>query len=63
MEPASLADGYHDYEPADDIRWTTGDAEVPISLFAGMTALGILTVDLGPRTQYPDTDQPIVRAA
>ena len=58
VEATELTDGYHGYEPADDIRWTDGDAAVPASLFSGMRGPGILTVYLGPTTQYLDADQP-----
>jgi hypothetical protein len=63
-EAAELTDGYHDYEPSDDIRWTTGNAALPGALFAGMTGPGVLLVELGPATRYLDNaDQPGLKAA
>ena len=51
---ATLIDGFYDYEPADGIRWTDGDAAVPRTLFAGMSGPGMLIVDLCGATQYLD---------
>ena len=51
-EAALLTDGYHDFEEVTGIRWTDGDAEVPMQLFAGMTGPGILIVHLGAATRY-----------
>jgi hypothetical protein len=63
-EAVVRADGYHDYEPADDIRWTTGNAAIPASLFAGMNGPGVLIVDLGSATRYLDNaEQPEFKAA
>ena len=51
----SLTDGYHTYEPENGIRWTDGNAELPTSLFAGMSGAGLLMLHLGkPTTRYPD---------
>jgi Hint domain len=51
----SLIDGYHAYEPDNDIRWTDGNAELPTSLFAGMGGAGMLMLHLGSATtRYPD---------
>jgi hypothetical protein len=51
----ALTDGYHAYEPENGMRWTDGNAEVPTSLFAGMSGAGLLVLHLGSaRTQYPD---------
>jgi hypothetical protein len=63
-QAAVLSDGYHDYEPADDIRWTTGNAAIPASLFAGMSGPGVLIVELGPTTRYLDeAGEPGLKAA
>ena len=51
----SLTDGYHAYEPENGMRWTDGNAEVPTSLFAGMSGAGLLVLHLGSATtRYPD---------
>jgi hypothetical protein len=59
----SLADGYHPFEGADGIRWTTGDAAVPMELFAGMHGPTMLTLQLGGTMQYPSGDTAAVKAA
>jgi hypothetical protein len=60
---ASLTDGYHAYEPENGIRWTNGNAELPTSLFAGMSGAGLLMLHIGnAMAQYPD-DGGVRRAA
>lgn len=49
-----LVAGYHAFEPAESIRWTDGDAVLPVELFAGMNGPGMLMVKLGGSTQYLD---------
>jgi hypothetical protein len=61
-ESASLVDGYHLFEPNNDIRWTDGDAAVPASLFAGISGPSMLILQLGSATQYID-DGDVSRAA
>jgi T5SS/PEP-CTERM-associated repeat protein len=51
---AALVDGYHAFEPENDIRWTDGDAAVPAELFAGTDGPGMLMLQLAGRTQYLD---------
>jgi hypothetical protein len=51
---ASLTNGYHAFEEDFGARWTDGDAEVPVSLFAGMNSRGLLMLHLGVTTMYPD---------
>jgi hypothetical protein len=51
---ARLSKGYHAFEPANCIRWTDGDAEVPRELFAGVSGASMLMVHLGASTRYPD---------
>jgi T5SS/PEP-CTERM-associated repeat protein len=58
----SLIDGYHAFEPDNGIRWTDGDAAVPVELFAGMNGPGMLMLHLGGATQYLD-DGAAVRVA
>ncbi len=53
-ESASLVDGYHLFEPENDIRWTDGDAVVPAALFASISGPSMLIVQLGGTTQYID---------
>jgi antigen 43 len=50
-----LADGFHGYEPADTLRWTNGNAALPIELFAGFDKDAVLKLYLGGATMYPDT--------
>jgi hypothetical protein len=51
---ALLTDGFHDYEADNDIRWTDGDAAVPVGLFEGFRGPLEITLRLGGRTRYPD---------
>ncbi len=60
---SSLTDGYHAFESADGIRWTTGDAALPMALFAGVHGPCMLTLQLGGTTQYPHGAVAAVRAA
>ena len=57
-EDARLSDGFHGYEPAERLRWTTGDAGLPASVFAGFTGAVEVTVQLGGSTQYPVYGEP-----
>ena len=52
-DPA-LRDGFHDCEPAEGIRWTNGDAALPVSLFAGRSGQLELVLHLGGTTRYID---------
>ena len=47
-----LTDGFHDYEAADNLRWTKGDAALPIEAFAGFGAGTLVEVHLGGATVY-----------
>ena len=49
-----LADGFHEYEPEDDWRWTNGDAAVPSALFTGFSGPLLCTLQIGATTQYLD---------
>ncbi len=49
-----LADGYHDFEADNAIRWTDGQAMVPTSLFDGFTMPMELVLRLGGSTRYVD---------
>ena len=49
-----LTAGFHEYEPAENIRWTDGYAELPIQAFARFDEGAELVVYLGGSTRYPD---------
>jgi hypothetical protein len=53
-DAASLADGYHAYEPDNGVRWTNGNAAIPAELFSGMPGPATLKVVTGARTRYLD---------
>jgi hypothetical protein len=57
-----LAEGLHPFEAETGLRWTDGDALLPLSLFAGLTLPLELVVALACTTQYID-DGPAWRAA
>lgn len=61
-DAASLADGYHAFEPDNCIRWTDGNAVVPSELFAGVSGPSMLMLHLGGATKYLD-DGASARAA
>jgi len=48
-----LTDGFHGYEEADDMRWTNGDAALPIEAFAGFGKDALVELYLGGDTVYP----------
>jgi hypothetical protein len=49
-----LTAGFHDHEPADNLRWTDGYAELPIEAFAQFNKGAEVTLHLGGATCYPD---------
>jgi hypothetical protein len=49
-----LTEGFHEYEPADRLRWTNGYAELPVAMFAELEVGAELILQLGAATQYPD---------
>jgi hypothetical protein len=49
-----LTTGFHDYEPADRLRWTDGHAELPIDAFARFDQGAEVMLHLGGTTHYPD---------
>ena len=57
-----LRDGYHDYEPDSQIRWTDGNAAIPVEVFAGGGEAWFLTLQLCGSTQYRE-DAPKRRVA
>jgi len=60
-DAACLTDGYHDFEPANGIRWTCGDAAVPAELFAGTERAAMLILHLGGMTEYLDEGSAVRR--
>jgi hypothetical protein len=49
-----LAEGFHGFETADDIRWTNGDAVLPTAFFDGFRNATELELHLGCATSYID---------
>jgi hypothetical protein len=49
-----LTEGFHGYEPAEHIRWTDGQAELPVAAFAGFGAGALITLHLAGETRYRD---------
>jgi hypothetical protein len=47
-----LTQGFHDYEPDEGIRWTSGDATLPHEAFAGFAENTMLELHLGGATTY-----------
>jgi hypothetical protein len=54
LADAALASGFYDYEPADCVRWTNGDAALPPALLAGPAGPVELVLHLGGSTRYID---------
>jgi methionine-rich copper-binding protein CopC len=52
-DDARLTDGFHDYEPAGNLRWTNGDAELPAALLAGCRSGSELVLHLAGTARYP----------
>jgi hypothetical protein len=52
-EDERLVDGFHGYEPADNLRWTNGDAALPAEALAGFGKDAVLELHLGGATMYP----------
>ncbi len=48
-----LANGFHDYEAEENLRWTTGQAELPPDIFSAFQGPMDVIVMLGATTQYP----------
>jgi hypothetical protein len=61
-DPA-LSGGFHAYETEGRIRWTDGDAELPVSLLAGRSGRLELVLHLAATTQYIDTGKAIAKVA
>ena len=52
-----LTDGFHGYERADALRWTDGDAGIPVAAFAGFSGAIEIVVTLAGSTRYLDDGQ------
>ncbi len=51
---SSLTDGFHKFEADQALRWTNGDAAIPVELFAGATGPCMLMLQLGATAHYID---------
>jgi hypothetical protein len=58
-----LASGFHDFEPAGRIRWTNGDADLPVSLLGGRSGVLELVLHVGGTTQYIDDGKAVTKVA
>jgi hypothetical protein len=47
-----LTQGFHDYEPDEGIRWTSGEASLPHAVFAGFAENTMMELHLGGATTY-----------
>jgi hypothetical protein len=52
----SLSEGFHEFEPANGLRWTDGDAVLPTALFDGFAGPVELVLHIGCTTCYPLLD-------
>jgi hypothetical protein len=55
---AALAEGFHQFEPDNAIRWTNGDAVIAATLFEGFTGPMELLLRLGGTTRYVVEPEP-----
>jgi hypothetical protein len=60
---ATLSDGFHDFEPALGLRWTDGDAALPVALFEDFDGAMTLTLHLSGSTRYPALPQAVSQVA
>jgi hypothetical protein len=49
----ALCEGFHPFEPADDLRWTDGDATLPAALFDGFDGPIEVVLHVAGTTRYP----------
>ncbi len=47
-----LAEGFHYYEPEAELRWTDGDAKLPVALFEGFGHGTVVTLHVVGATRY-----------
>ena len=57
MQDPRLADGFHAFEADNGLRWTNGDAQVPVELFAGFDGPLQLVLHVGGVAQYLHSSQ------
>jgi len=57
-----LRDGFHAFEQEHGLRWTDGDAAIPVRVFAGFAGALELVLQLGAATRYPAPGVAAVRA-
>ncbi len=60
---ALLEEGFHVFEPDNGLRWTDGDAGVPMGLFDGFDGPTELVLHVGCTTRYPLLAEADTRAA
>jgi antigen 43 len=53
-QDAGLADGFHDYEETNGLRWTNGCATLPVARFARFDGAMEVVLTLATTTRYPD---------
>jgi hypothetical protein len=58
-----LADGFYEYEAPGNLRWTNGDATLPVAAFAQFRGGVEVVLDLAATTQYPNRGGRSARAA
>jgi hypothetical protein len=56
---ASLAEGFHTFEPDNLWRWTSGDAALPAALFADIEGACQLELLVGGAMRYPLFSEPV----
>jgi len=61
-DPA-LADGFHAFEPDNGLRWTDGDAGLPMALFEGFGGPMELVLHMGCTARYPLFGEKFLAAA
>jgi hypothetical protein len=58
-----LVQGFHDYEPTDNLRWTDGSAMLPAYAFSQFKGCIEVTLYLAGETKYPLSDDIVTIAA
>jgi len=55
----ALRDGFHGYEPGEDIRWTNGNAGLPADLFSACSGPLDIEITTAGATQYLEEGAPL----
>ena len=55
----ALRDGFHGYEPGEDIRWTNGNAGLPADLFSACSGPLDIEITTAGATRYLDEGVPL----